>query len=122
MATIKEELLVLGIKASCLNGRHIAVTIRQIAITCRRGTSVVRSLKFLTPSFIFLTTINIILSMNCSYVISPCNTNSFSLKFLTNFLLILGKICLFIKTTPLKRVVFSVFLIKNTRGFGNYIV
>jgi hypothetical protein len=63
-------------KASCLNGRHIAVIIRQVAVTCRRGISVVRSLKFLTPSFVFLTTINIILSTNRSYVISLCNTNS----------------------------------------------
>ena len=28
---------------------------RQVAITCRRGTSVVRNLKFLTPSFVFVT-------------------------------------------------------------------
>ena len=68
MVTIKEELLVLGIKAS-------GNCIRQVAVTCRRGTSVVRDLKFLTPFFIFLRTINIILSTNCSYVISPCNTN-----------------------------------------------
>jgi len=40
MATAKEELLVLGIQASC---RHA----RQVAITCRRGTSVARSLKLL---------------------------------------------------------------------------
>ena len=40
MATIKEELLVLEIKAS---GNYI----RQVAVTCRRGTSVVRNLKFL---------------------------------------------------------------------------
>ena len=31
--------------------RQVAVTIRQVAVTCRRGTSVVRSLKFLTPFF-----------------------------------------------------------------------
>ena len=43
MATTKEELLVLGIKA---NGYYI----RQVAVTCRRGTSVVRNLKFLTLS------------------------------------------------------------------------
>ena len=48
MATIKEELLVLEIKAS---GNYI----RQVAVTCRRGTSVVRNLKFLTPSFVFST-------------------------------------------------------------------
>ena len=53
MATTKEELLVLGTKASCLNVRHIAVTIRQVAVTCRRGTRVVRNLKFLTPFFVF---------------------------------------------------------------------
>ena len=70
MATTKEELLVLGIKAS---GNYI----RQVAITCRRGISVVKNLKFLTPSFIFLIIITIIiLSTNCSYVISPCDTNS----------------------------------------------
>ena len=63
-------------KASCLNGRHIAVMIRQVAVTCRCGTSVVRNLKFLTPSFVFLTRINIILSTNCSYVILPCVTNT----------------------------------------------
>jgi len=40
MATVKEELPVLGIQASC---RHA----RQVAVTCRRGTSVARSLKFL---------------------------------------------------------------------------
>ena len=44
MATTKEELLVLGIKA---NGHYI----RQVAVTCRRGTSVVRNLKFLTSFF-----------------------------------------------------------------------
>ena len=63
-------------KASCLNRRHIAVIIRQVAVTCRRGTSVVRNLKFLTPSFVFLLRINIILSMNRSYVISPYNINT----------------------------------------------
>ena len=41
MATIKKELPVLGIKAS-------SYYIRQVAVTCRRGTSVVRNLKFLT--------------------------------------------------------------------------
>ena len=57
-------------KASCLH-------VRQVAVTCRCGTSVVRNLKFLTPFFIFLTTIiNIILSTNRSYVISPCVTNT----------------------------------------------
>ena len=44
MATTKEELPVLGIKA---NGYYI----RQVAVTYRRGTSVVRNLKFLTPFF-----------------------------------------------------------------------
>ena len=44
MATIKEELLVLEIKA---NGHYI----RQVAVTCCRGTSVVKNLKFLTPFF-----------------------------------------------------------------------
>ena len=63
-------------KVSCLNIKHIAVIVRQVAITCRRSTSVVRNLKFLTPFFVFLTIINIILSTNRSYVISPCDTNS----------------------------------------------
>ena len=69
MATTKEELLVLGIKA---NGYYL----RQVAVTCRGGISVVRNLKFLTPFFVFLTTINIILSTNRSYVILPCVTNN----------------------------------------------
>ena len=69
MATTKKELLVLGIKA-------IGYYIRQVAVTCRRGTCVVRNLKFLTPFFVFTTTINIILSTNRSYVISPYNTNT----------------------------------------------
>ena len=57
-------------EASCLY-------IRQVAVTCRGGTSVVRNLKFLTPFFVFLIIIiNIILSTNCSYVISLCDTNS----------------------------------------------
>ena len=34
--------------------RHIAVIIRQVAITCYRGTSVVKNLKFLTPFFVFI--------------------------------------------------------------------
>ena len=44
MATIKEELLVLGMKA---NGYYI----RQATVIYRCGTSVVRNLKFLTPFF-----------------------------------------------------------------------
>ena len=44
MATTKEKLLVLRIKA---NGHYI----RQVAITYRRGISVVRNLKFLTLFF-----------------------------------------------------------------------
>ena len=47
MATTKKELLVLGIKAS---GYYL----RQVAVICRHGTSVVRSLKFLTPFSVFL--------------------------------------------------------------------
>ena len=74
MATTKEELPVSGIKAS---GNYI----RQVAVTCRCGTSVVRKLKFLTPFFVFLIIIiNIILSTNRSYVISPYNTNSIAFK------------------------------------------
>ena len=62
MATTKEELLVLGIRA---NGHYI----RQVAVTCRCGTSVVRNLKFLTPFFnsyqsIFLT-ITVTYSSSC---------------------------------------------------------
>ena len=57
-------------KASCLYTR-------QVAVTYCGGTSVVRNLKFLTPFFVFLITIiNIILSTNCSYMISPYNTNT----------------------------------------------
>ena len=44
MAATKEELLMLGIKANLYY-------IRQVAITYRRGISVVRNLKFLTPFF-----------------------------------------------------------------------
>ena len=44
MAIIKEELPVLEIKG---NGYYI----RQVAVTCRRSTSVVRNLQFLTPFF-----------------------------------------------------------------------
>ena len=77
MATIKEELLVLGIKA---NSNYI----RQVAVTYRHGISVVRNLKFLTPFFIFLITIiNIILSTNRSYVILPYDTNRYT--FLKSF-------------------------------------
>ena len=48
MATTKEKLLVLRIKAS---GYYL----RQVAVTYRRGTSVVRNLKFLTPFSVFST-------------------------------------------------------------------
>ena len=58
-------------KASCLN-------VRQVAVTCRHGTSVVRNLKFLTPFFnpLRINQNNIILSTNHSYVILPCVTNT----------------------------------------------
>ena len=63
MATIKEELLVLGIRASGYYLRQVAFIIRQVAVIIRQvaviyccGTSVVRNLKFLTPFFIFLVT------------------------------------------------------------------
>ena len=46
MATTKEKLPVLGIKA-------ISYYIRQVAVTCCGSTSVVRNLKFLTPFFNF---------------------------------------------------------------------
>ena len=72
-STIKSIKILLGIKA---NGHYL----RQVAVTCRGGISVVRNLKFLTPFFIFLT-INIILSTNRSYVISPCNTNKYFRKY-----------------------------------------
>ena len=51
--------------------------LRQVAVTYRRGTSVVRNFKFLAPFsvFIIIELINIILSTNCSYVILPYNTN-----------------------------------------------
>ena len=70
MATTKEKLLVLEIKA---NGHYI----RQVAVTCRRGTSVIRNLKFLTPFFspLIIKLLTIILSTNRSYVISPYVTN-----------------------------------------------
>ena len=55
MATIKEELLVLGIRASGYYLREVAVIIRQVTVMCRRGTSVVKNLKFPTPFFVFLT-------------------------------------------------------------------
>ena len=70
MATIKEELLVSGM--------------RQVAVTCRRGTSVARSLKLLAlPYFISIRIeYNIILSTNRSYVISPCVTNNSCYSYL----------------------------------------
>ena len=52
MATTKEELPVLGIKASGNYIRHIAVMIREVAVTCRYSTNVVRNFKFLTPFFV----------------------------------------------------------------------
>ena len=76
MATTKEKLPVLGIRASgyylrqvafiirqvaitirqvAITIRQVAITIRQVAVTCCRSTSIVRNLKFLTPFFIFLT-------------------------------------------------------------------
>ena len=65
MATIKKELPVSGM--------------RQVAVTCRRGTSVARSPKLLALPYPFLEPIKyttIILSTNRSYVISPCVTNT----------------------------------------------
>ena len=47
MATTKEELLVLEIKAS-------SYYLRQVAVMCCCGTSVVRNFKFFTPFSIFL--------------------------------------------------------------------
>ena len=48
MATTKEKLLVLGIKAS---GYYL----RQVAVIYRCSISVVKNLKFLTPFSVFLT-------------------------------------------------------------------
>ena len=64
MATIKEELLVSGI--------------RQAVVTCRRGTSVARSLGLLALPYSrkYITTI-IILSITYRYVILPCKTNKY---------------------------------------------
>ena len=53
MATIKEELLVLGI--------------RQVAITCRRGTSVARSPKLLALFYPFLESIKLNIQHHTSY-------------------------------------------------------
>ena len=64
-------------EAHCLHNEAICRHMRQIAITYHRGASVVRNLKFLTPFFVFSTTINIILSTNRSYVILPCVTNTY---------------------------------------------
>ena len=62
MATTKEELLVLGIKTN-------SYYIRQVAVTCRRGISMVRNLKFLTPFFnsqqLSFLTITVTYSSNC---------------------------------------------------------
>ena len=58
MATTKKELLVLGIKASGYYLGQVKAScfyIRQVAVTYRHGTSVVRNLKFLTPFSKFLT-------------------------------------------------------------------
>ena len=52
MATTKEELPVLGIKASG-NYKASCLNMRYIAVTYRCGISVVRNLKFLTPFFVF---------------------------------------------------------------------
>ena len=58
MATTKEKLLVLGIKASGYYLGQVEASclyIRQVAVTYYCGTSVVRNLKFLTPFSEFLT-------------------------------------------------------------------
>ena len=64
MATIKEELLVSGM--------------RQAVVMCRRGTSVARSLKLLALPYSIKTDIitTIILPTTCRYVISPYKTNN----------------------------------------------
>ena len=46
----------------------------------------------------------------------------FFFRIFNKILLILGKIRLFIGAIPFKRVAFSIFLVKNAREFGNYIV
>ena len=62
MATIKEKLPVLEIRASGYYLRQVAFIIRQVAIIMRQiaiiyhcGTSIVKNLKFFTPFFIFTT-------------------------------------------------------------------
>ena len=58
MATTKEELPVLGIKASSYYLKQVKANylhIKQVAITYHRSTSIVRNLKFLTPFSRFLT-------------------------------------------------------------------
>ena len=57
MATTKKELPVLGIKASGYYLRQVKASylyIRQVAVIYRRGISVVKNLKFLTPFSKFL--------------------------------------------------------------------
>ena len=68
MQDIKE---LLGIQASCYYAR-------QVAVTCRRGTSVARSLKLLAlpQGRVIYIINNIILATNCNYIISPCETNT----------------------------------------------
>ena len=46
----------------------------------------------------------------------------FFFRIFNKILLILGKIRLFIETIPFKGVAFSIFLVRNAREFGNYIV
>jgi hypothetical protein len=50
--------------------------VRQVAVTCRCGTSVARSPKLLALPYLRRRITIIILSTNRSYVISPCVTNS----------------------------------------------
>ena len=59
MAATKEELPVLRIKVN-------SYYIRQVAVTYRCGTSVVRNLKFLTPFLQFLT-IKLINQHHCTF-------------------------------------------------------
>ena len=104
MATAKEELLVLGIKAS-------SYYLRQVAVTYYRGTRVVRNLKFLTlfrilkPSSL-LTNITIPTQV---VVIGklPCVTNN--LFFLLGFFIFSISPLAFL---PLFYTLFIIFLIK----------
>ena len=63
MATTKEKLLVLGIKASGYYLRQVEASylyIRQVAVIYRCSISIVRNLKFFTPFSRFLTIVTVL--------------------------------------------------------------